>query len=400
VKRGIQIVVAGGLLLAVFAIAGVALLLWITRPPEPDAFADPPSALPQTPGSLIRTEPFTRGVPAGARGWRLLYSSTGLDGAPVAVTATVVVPAEPREEPLPVIAYAHGTYGVATGCAPSLAERPFAEITNLDDVVRRGWALVATDYPGLGTPGQHPYLVGDSAARAVVDSVRAARAAELGVELQPRMVVWGISQGGHAALFTGRLAPELAPELELVGVAALEPPTAMAELLQAGQSRLAGTVLTAEAVYAWSRIYPELSFEEAIRDRSEAAARALARRCLPGPSAYVALTQAAALRGRLLAIDLARDSRWRRRLDENTPAGGIAAPLLIAQGGKDTIVLPAITRAFVAARCADGDPVTYREYGEATHLNLMAFADDDVASWTADRFAGTPATSNCPSSSP
>src|SRR5271170_2262080 len=76
----------------------------------------------------------------------------------------------------------------------------------------RGYVVAATDYPGLGTPEVHPYLVGESEAHAVLDSVRAARAipeAAAGA----RFAAWGHSQGGQAALFTGIEASRYAPEL-------------------------------------------------------------------------------------------------------------------------------------------------------------------------------------------
>ena len=65
-----------------------------------------------------------------------------------------------------------------------------------------GWVVVATDYSFAEKGGPHPYLIGEGEARATLDSVRAARQmSEL--TLDKRMVVWGYSQGGHAALWIG-----------------------------------------------------------------------------------------------------------------------------------------------------------------------------------------------------
>ena len=95
----------------------------------------------------------------------------------------------------------------------------------------RGYVVAATDYPGLGTPEAHPYLVGDSEARAVLDSVRAAR---------------NYGRRGRSALrrtgrFAGRAGRPLyrlplrryAPDLQLVGVAAAAPATELATLINA-----------------------------------------------------------------------------------------------------------------------------------------------------------------------
>jgi len=79
-------------------------------------------------------------------------------------------------------------------------------------VLDRGWAIVATDYVGLGASPPHPYLVGRPEARSVLDAVRAARTLRP-AHLAPKTVVWGHSQGGGAALWTGIVAPSYAPAL-------------------------------------------------------------------------------------------------------------------------------------------------------------------------------------------
>src|SRR5680860_268755 len=121
-----------------------------------------------------------------------------------------------------VIAWAHPTSGVAPDCAPSLYPDRAGLIWNLRDMLSAGYVVVATDYPGLGTAGIHPYLIGESAGRAVLDSVRAAQHFS-NSGASNRFAVWGHSEGGHAALFTGQLAARYAPDLKLVGVAAAAP---------------------------------------------------------------------------------------------------------------------------------------------------------------------------------
>src|SRR5580658_8101872 len=154
------------------------------------------------PGTLIRSEPMLF-APAGALAYRVLYRSTGLHGEPIAVSGVIVIPpGPPPPVGRPIVAWAHPTTGVVPHCAPSLAIFVFQQMMGLRPMVERGIVVVATDYPGLGTPGPHPYLVGVSEGRAVLDSVRAARAVP-GVGDGTRFAVWGHSQGGQAALFTG-----------------------------------------------------------------------------------------------------------------------------------------------------------------------------------------------------
>jgi acetyl esterase/lipase len=163
-------------------------------------------------------------APQGMRAWFVVYGSTGLDGKPVPVSGLVLSPKKtPPAAGWPVIAWAHGTTGIEDTCAPSRSG-----ITSIRDEVRalvaEGNVVTATDYEGLGTSGVHPYLVGDSEARSVLDSIRAARVlpdAHAGAEA----VVIGYSQGGHAALWAAQLASTYAPELDIRGAVANSPPT-------------------------------------------------------------------------------------------------------------------------------------------------------------------------------
>jgi dipeptidyl aminopeptidase/acylaminoacyl peptidase len=137
---------------------------------------------------------------------RIVYASTAPDGESATVSALVIVPTAPAPpDGRPVLAWLHPTTGVDRACAPTLGPAPFTQIQGLPLFLAAGYAVVATDYPGLGGPGIHPYLVGASEAHAALDSVRAARHLP-GVQAGMRFAVWGHSQGGHAALFTGQLA--------------------------------------------------------------------------------------------------------------------------------------------------------------------------------------------------
>src|SRR5271163_3907619 len=134
----------------------------------------PPSAVAGEPGTLVRKE-LINGAPLGATTYRVLYRSTGLDDKPILVSGVVIVPpGDPPPGGRPIVAWAHPTSGVVSRCAPSLAIFLFEQIQGLRSFVRDGYVVAATDYPGLGTVGPHPYLVGTSEARAVIDSVRVA----------------------------------------------------------------------------------------------------------------------------------------------------------------------------------------------------------------------------------
>jgi hypothetical protein len=165
----------------------------------------PRSLLPGRPGSLVRSERIA-GAPLGAAAYRVLYRSRGLKDEPIFVSGAVVVPGgEPPAEGRPIVSWAHPTTGITPRCAPSLAIFLFQQIQGLRSFVERGYVVAATDYPGLGTPGPHPYLVGDSEARAVIDAVRVAGGMP-GAGGGKRFVVWGHHSEGQPVTVMRRLA--------------------------------------------------------------------------------------------------------------------------------------------------------------------------------------------------
>src|SRR6201995_1373158 len=176
-------------------------------------------------------------------------------GEPIAVPGVILVPPGPAPAGgRPIVAWAHPTTGVVPHCAPSLAIFVFQQMAGLRQLIEQGAIVAATDYPGLGTPGPHPYLVGDSEARAVIDSVRAVRDLP-GADGGSRYAVWGHSQGGQASLYTGLIARSYAPELDLVGVAAAAPATSLVTLMGDDFKTSGGKNLTAMTLWSWSRVY-------------------------------------------------------------------------------------------------------------------------------------------------
>ena len=174
--------------------------------------ADP---LPSAPaGTVIRSQAAAGGptLPAGARAYRVLYHSTSASGGDLAESGVVVVPGgTPPAGGFPIVSWAHGTTGVASGCAPSVTGT--STLPYLAALLRNGDIVAATDYRGLGAPGQHPYLVGTSEAEDVLDAARAARSL-VGRAASDQVAVLGFSQGGQAALFAGELAPRLRPRTQ------------------------------------------------------------------------------------------------------------------------------------------------------------------------------------------
>ena len=363
---------------------------------QPAFYQPTPEEIDGPSGSIIRQEPMAF-APAYITAVRVLYRSRGLHGEPIAVSGVVIVPhGAPPPGGRPIVAWAHPTSGVATRCAPSLAAFLFEQIQGLRDLADRGYVVAATDYPGLGGPGVHPFLVGESEARATLDIVRAARAIPAAAA-SSEFAVWGHSQGGQAALYVGLIAKRYAPELHLVGVAAAAPATELATLTGDDLGSVGGDNLTSMTLWSWQRVF-NAPMDRVLQPRAVPVVNRLARACIE--SIYDMLVRrriGARLREGFLAVKnpLALEP-WRSLAAANTP-GPLPrdVPLFIAQGTDDQLVRPEVTRDYVARACRAGVKVRFLAmpgvgHGFAAHDSARA-----AVAWIADRFAGQSPPDNC-----
>ena len=392
----------GAIAALAFALLLVGVSSWLHEgTPTVGAFYDPTTDLPDEPGKLVRSQRFTREVPAGASARRIIYTTTGRDGKTEQASGLVVWPAEAKG-PLPVILWTHGTTGVVEKCAPSVLDEPFeaGALFVLDRVLAEGWALVAPDYPGLGTAGKHPYLVGRPSARSALDAVRAARQLE-SVELGDRTVAWGHSQGGGAALWVGIEAGRYADDVPLSGVAALAPASDVLALARTLQQTPAGMLFAAFMVRGYSDTYDDVAFDDYVRPAAQGIVRRVVGRCLSERQTLASL--GAVLTGQsIYGRDLATGP-LSKRLRENVPAQPTGTPTLIAQGLADELVLPDVQRRFARRLCEAGQPLDFRAYAGRDHVALVA-ADSplipELLAWTRDRIEGTEPESRCQAAAP
>jgi acetyl esterase/lipase len=355
-----------------------------------------PACAASGPGSLISVTAMPAG-PQGASAYRVVYASTGLSGEMVPVSGVIIVPAGPVPPGgRPIVAWAHPTTGIVSRCAPSLARVFFASVQGLEAMLERGYVVAATDYPGLGTPEVHPYLVGISEGRAVLDSVRAAQQIP-GANASQAFAIWGHSQGGHAGLFAGLLANEYAPELRLMGVAVAAPATDLATLMAEDLGTGGGNNITAMTIWSWSRVYG-ISIASVVAPAALPIIDRLANECIERWfDVFIRRGPTLALEGHFLTVrDLATIEPWERLLAHNSP-GALPSnvPVFIAQGTTDLLVRPSVTTAYVNALCRNGSRVRYEMMQGVGHAFIARDAAEDAVSWIAARFDDQLAPRDC-----
>ena len=358
-------------------------------------FYTPPPRLPAGPhGTLIWARPFHEiaAVP-GARNELVLYKQVGVHGRIVAVSGIVSIPKgkAPRGG-WPVITYAHGSTGIADQCAPSRATVPGSDpyVTDVglaplfESWIRDGYAVLRTDYEGLGGPGPHPFLIGRSEGDGVLDIVRAAR--QLTPSLSRRVIIVGHSQGGHAALWAGALAPRYTPDLRILGTVAFAP--ASGYYTEVGFLRTVTTPdLTAGAASLFRGLdiaYPALHVRSLLTPAALRLYSQTLTRCeseLGSKTSFGGLPLNQLVRASADLTPIAHDLRL------NDPNGlKIKAPVLLEQGLADQIVFPAFTQALSVSLAGVGDLVTYHTYPGATHATVLAAAASDAAAFLKNHF--------------
>lgn len=358
-------------------------------------FYTPPSPLPAgRPGEVLRVEVLHVNVPGGT-GYRILYRSEDSRGRPTVSSGMVFVPPGPAPAAgRPVVAWAHGTIGLGTPCAPSRSQTPLSDLPWLGQMLRQGWVVTATDYAGVGTPGTPGYLILQDEARDVANSVRAAQGIA-GAHAGNRWIAWGHSQGGHAVLGAGDVAPGYAPDLDLVAVAAAAPAAELRALLAQQWNTTAAWVIGSDIVATWPASYPGLAPGDVVTANGANHYASEASSCLKG-SLTTALVRQDLLGQDFFRLDPWDSPPWRSRFLQNTPRPMPAnIPLLLIQGLDDQVVLPNTTSLLLRTWCTAGARITTMWLGDTPHQTTAWVAAPTAIGWMTQRFAGQPATDDC-----
>ena len=342
-------------------------------------------------GRLLKYQEVEPSAHPDATTYRILYTSRSHAGAPIVVSGLAVVP----DGPAPaggrnVVTLVHGTTGSADACAPSRrTDRP-GELNLAGPLVAAGYLLAATDYEGMGTPGAHPYLVGESEGRSGLDAVLAARQLP-DANAGNRFGIMGYSQGGHAAMWAAELAAEWAPELHLVGTFAGAPPTEI-DLIVASRPTGPGAVFEALLVNGFEQQYGgELDPAGLLSPTG--------LQFLPKADELCVGQLAAALTDFGADAYVERpDPTWMARAAENSAGTrAVDSPLLIIHSSADDVVPPVLSDIATQRLCGLGQVVERRTPDLGGHGAAAIPAYAEAVTWMQDRFAadGPPPATTC-----
>lgn len=333
-------------------------------------------------------------APKGAKAWNVVYVTEGADGKLTYVSGEIYLPAASRKQSGHLVLWNHETAGMQDSCAPSrrsLVDKWGIRIPALEQMLDKGFVVVASDYQGLGTPGSTAYLNGAAQAKASLDAVRLAQTFP-GADAGPRFVEYGWSQGGQTSLWLAHLQQAYAPELELLGAGEIAPASRHWDLTEYDLTT------TVTGGYYISRMvglrvgHPEL----ALRDVLSTDGLEMLEHLSAGCWAIAEKTE-----GKPTTLFANRDGLqpgkpWRQWLEANDaflPVRNV--PFVFFQGDKDIAVPVELNRKVARDLCQQGVTVDYRESKGLDHENIVPVAVAALPNWFADRFKGVPAQSAC-----
>lgn len=356
--------------------------------------------LPDAPGVLLREEamPDQAEIDAAAESRRILYTSTDARwySGRIPVSGVLYLPVgKVPAAGWPLMAWAHGTLGIADVCAPSWTGLRPRDATYINRWLKAGFAVVATDYQGLGGPGPHPYLNWQAEGRSVLDSARAALAARPG-QVSNRIFVAGQSQGSGAALGAARLAREYAPELNLLGSVA----TGLVSTFPAGPVpqpvRDSSNMFLAFAAGGLRDDGPQI--DEIVSDKGRQLLEAAHSGCTADVARLARKLRVADL-GEALSISGERLAELRLPVTD-MPMDPVGVPLFIGTGLADATIPPVRQHAAVAALCAAGNKVSWHRYESHGHDGALHGSFDDSLAFVRTVLAKKKAASNCSAMAP
>jgi len=409
----------GGIVLAGIVLVLAMFVMWIwfkvqvpenienvTAAPRGDVtlseFYAPPASLPDNPGALIRHEEMVGDTVLANAGqsFRVLYSSTeGLGGADRSVVsgALFLPQGEPPEGGWPLLVWSHGTVGIGDVCAPSFAGRSDRDLAYLNPWLEQGYAIAASDYQGLGTPGTHPYMDARTMAYNNLDLIRAVQASDF--PLNDKVVVSGQSQGATGALATGSFAARYAQDVELGAVIATGIPhfslAVVSDLISNTDSNeVSATLPLSLYMLAMTEMLdPDFKLDEIVTDKARPVVDTIGETCVfdfIGATTQAGLTSGNSFTSR---PEFALYKTFSRAQISDLE---FETPLFAGSGTLDKITPFSMQQAFVSDACDAGLNITAITYEGANHNEGLLQSTQDAQQFANAILAGESLESTCP----
>jgi len=355
-----------------------------------------PAALkiPPGPGVLIRQQALD-GAPslaAAGENFRILYSSTeGLGGELVnPVSGALYLPAgEPPAKGWPLLVWSHGTVGIGDLCTPSFSGRSERDRRYLNPWLAQGYAIAASDYQGLGTPGTHPYMDARTMAYNNLDLIRALQSGHF--PLSANVMVAGQSQGATAALATASYADDYAPDVDIGGIIATGIPyfaMRVALNIAANSDRdevSASLPLSLYMLTFAEMIDPDFELDAIVSDKAKPVVASINETCVFD---FIDATKSAGLSVNntfKARPDLALLKVFSRT---SIPDLGFQTPLFTGSGTADKITPYSMQQEYIADACAAGANITARTYSGANHNEALLRSIEDAQGFAQALLAG------------
>lgn len=346
-------------------------------------------------GQLIRSQVVTDySLPKGVRAVRILYHSRDATGRDVAASGVVLIPAgQAPQGGWPVIAWAHGTSGVARICAPSMMKDVYYGTEGLFPMVEAGFAVIAPDYAGLGTASDHQYLDPTPQANDVINAVAAAHRAVAG--LSARWVVDGHSEGGGAAWFVAQQEAGL-KDPDYLGAVAVAGTVNMPWLMDYMTRNDADSFYAVYLAFGIKARFPQFRVGDMLTKRGMAHYRMLTTK---GCWYYGDAMERSHRLGKHVLQPGWQSNRWVKRYAAETVSvrPNVRQPLLVLAGGADVSVPPPSIEPIVRRACHLGYHLEFKILPGLDHDPLMDKSTPYQLQWIRDRFLGRPAPDDCPS---
>lgn len=329
-------------------------------------------------------------------GYQVMYRTADGHDTPTAAITTILIPKNAPAKGRKVLAYQSFYDSLTIECTPSYltVKGTLFEESNIDSTLKKGIVVVMSDYEGLNSQ----WIAGMNTAHGVLDGIRAAiKFSKAGIDANAPVALMGFSGGGHATGWAAEVAPEYAPELNIVGAAMGGVPVNVGNVARKVDGTLfAGVYLG--AVVGLSRAYPEIDPNKYATPAGLTAIKDMGNRCLLGmfEGQNEMLIKYAFTKGTKYLKDpnFLNLPEIASIIQQNNMGSRIPkTPMYVYEGTLDEIMPIADVDALVKTYCDAGLKVQYNR-AVSDHL-LMAITPGAATTYVQDRLDGKVAPSNC-----